>query len=48
MICAEILKTVRPENVKSLWPEIVDVDEVRVWDKVCQAGRLRFVVNGAC
>ena len=48
MISAEILKSVRPENVKSLWPGIVDIEEVRVWDKVCQAGRLRFVVAGAC
>ena len=47
MISAEILKTVRPENVKSLWPGIVDVGEARVWDKACQAGRLRFVVAGA-
>ena len=29
MISAEILKTVRPENVKSLWPGIVDIDEVQ-------------------
>ena len=48
MISAEILKTVRPENVKSLWPGIVSIDDVRVWNKVCQAGRLRFVVTGTC
>ena len=30
MISAEILKTVRPENVKSLWPGIVNIDEARV------------------
>ena len=47
MISPEILKTVRPENVKSLWPGIVDVGEVRVWNKVCQARRLRFVAAGA-
>ena len=29
MISAEILKTVRPENVKSLWPGIVDIDEAQ-------------------
>ena len=29
MISAEILKTVRPENVKSLWPRIVDIDEAQ-------------------
>lgn len=47
MISPEILKTVRPENVKSLWPGIVGIDEARVWNEVCQAGRLRFVVAGA-
>ena len=36
MISAEILKTVRPENVKSLWPGIVGIDEARVWDEVCR------------
>ena len=30
MISPEILKSVRPENVKSLWPGIVSIDEVRV------------------
>ena len=29
MISAEILKTVRPENVKSLWPGIVDIEEAQ-------------------
>ena len=48
MISAEILKSAGPENVKSLWPGIVSVDEARVWNEVCQAGRLRFVVAGAC
>ena len=47
MISAEILKTVRPENVKSLWPGIVGIGEARVWDEVCRAGRLRFAVAGA-
>lgn len=47
MISPEILKTVRPENVKSLWPGIVGIDDARVWNKACQAGRLRFVVTGA-
>lgn len=45
MISAEILKTVRPENVKSLWPGIVGIDDARVWNKVCPTGRLRFVVT---
>ena len=48
MISAEILKSAGPENVKSLWPGIVDIEEARVWDKVCRAGRLRFVAAGAC
>ena len=48
MISSEILESAGPENVKSLWPGIVDIEEVRVWDKICQAGRLRFVVAGAC
>ena len=30
MISPEILKSVRPENVKSLWPGIVNIDEARV------------------
>ena len=29
MISAEILKSVRPENVKSLWPGIVDIEEAQ-------------------
>lgn len=29
MISPEILKTVRPENVKLLWPGIVDIDEAQ-------------------
>lgn len=29
MISSEILKSVRPETVKSLWPEIIDIDEVQ-------------------
>ena len=29
MILAEILESAEPENVKSLWPEIVDVDEAQ-------------------
>ena len=47
MISAEILKTVRPESVKSLWPGIVGIDGGRVWAEVCRAGRLRFAVAGA-
>ena len=34
MISPEILKSVRPENVKSLWPRIVDIDEAQFWDKI--------------
>ena len=48
MISSEILESAGPESVKSLWPGIFDVGEARVWDKVCQAGQLRFVVAGAC
>ena len=45
MISAEILKSVRPENVKSLWPGIVGIDEARVWNSICPAVQLRFVVT---
>lgn len=45
MISPEILKSVRPENVKSLWPRIVDIDEAQFWDKIYWARQLRFIVT---
>lgn len=48
MISSEILKSVRPETVKSLWPEIIDIDEVQTggcpefWNRYFP-GRIRYL-----
>ena len=51
MISPEILKTVRPESVKSLWPGIFDVDEVQAggcpgfWNRYFPGEDLREILR---